>query len=141
MSGLVVFSVQKRVVDFATLAASATEDLILTDRVDLLLWREVDLRVQVYSHSLASGAGSISIIMLPQSFTPEDPGLAFVDPTAAATAAIVAATPTPAFLSMSATMLGTHGIAAMTRIIARGSRTSPGALNATLSVQLAVKDS
>ncbi len=145
MPGYILPALPKRVVDFATLATGSTEDLILADRIPLLHWRELTLRMQISSHSLGpggSGAGTIKIIVIPQSWTQEDPGVQFLSTSTTIAATIDNSTPTPpTFLTAPLVTIGSGPvIAAMARIVAQGNRTATGALNATLAIDFSTKD-
>jgi hypothetical protein len=140
MSGFVLPVLPKRVVDFTTLV-TGTEDLILADRVPLLHWRELTLRMQISDHSLSGGSGTIKIIVIPQSWTAEDPGVQFLSTSTTIAATLGSTTPNPAFLSAPLTTIGGGAvIAAMARIVAQGNRLAAGAINATLSMAFSTKD-
>src|SRR6266498_3972515 len=96
MPGYILPALPKRVVDFATLATGSTEDLILADRIPLLHWRELTLRMQISSHSLGPGGswvGRIKTMVSPQSWTQEDPGVQFLPTPMTIAATIDNATP------------------------------------------------
>ncbi len=78
MSGDIIRLVPKRVVDFSTLAIGSSQDLVLADRIDLTPWSDITMLARVHTHSLSNGAGSISILALPDGHTNEDPGLNWV---------------------------------------------------------------
>lgn len=141
MSGYVLPAIPKRVVDFTTLASGSSEELILADRVSVPFWRELTLLVQVYSHSLASAPGTIVVVAYPQSWTTEDPGLQFVDLTNSWSVTLSSSTPNPGFVTTAVPTTGNACIGHMTRIVARGTRTSgSAAINATISVEFSTKD-
>jgi hypothetical protein len=133
--------VPKRVLDFTGLSSGSTEDLILADRVELLHWREVTAQIRVSTHSLSSGAGTIAIRAAAQSWTEEDPTLAFFDDSNAWSVTITSATPSPAYLTFTIPTSGTACLGHMARFTARGNRTAAGALSAQLSLELSLKDS
>jgi len=91
---------------------------------------------RVHTHSLSNGAGSISILALPDGHTNEDPGLNFVGSDVLTQATITNATSSPAYLTAEGAAVGP-----MARIVARGTRTASGTLSATVSVDFSVKDS
>ena len=127
-------TIPKRVLDFNTLAIGSTQDVIIADRVPLLQWLVVSLMMQVHSHTLASSAGTIQILLASQSWTEEDPGLQFVA-TPVALFTLTSLTPNPGFVNAAAAGAGTSDIV---RLIARGSRSSAGALSATISGEFQV---
>jgi hypothetical protein len=143
MSGHIIPIVQKRKVDFATLANNATQDVILADRIDLVHWREVTMMVRVSEHTLNNGAGSITLSVLMQSWTAEDPSVVFLG-TLAQPADIVINSSSPLapyYATISLPMTGDIDcMTAMARIIARGSRSNAGALTATFSIEFSAKD-
>lgn len=139
MSGLALPVMPKRIVDFATLPVGGIQELVLSDRVGLVHWRELTLRVRVHSHTLV-GNNQIAIRVYPQSWTEEDPGIQFLA-TATTAASITASTPSPGLLSGSLPMLGASAIPAMARIVAVGTRTISGTMNAALSLEFSTKDS
>lgn len=139
MAGYIIPLVSKRVVDFSTLQVGGTQTAILIDRVDTLHWRQLTVVTRVHQHSLASGAGTITIQLIPQSWTREEPGLAFLGDVISQTL-IDASTPNPAFLSQGVPTYGAVCLAAMTRVVAVGARTAPGLMTAALSLEFSVKD-
>lgn len=134
MAGYTMSAVPKRTVDFAGLGAGLTQQLILADRVDLLQWREVTMLVNVYNHSLASGAGTLRIIAFGQSISADDPSLDFIDSTNFFAVSLNSATPSPAYIPLGDLF---HP---MVRVVAEGTRTGTGALNVTVGVDFSVKD-
>jgi len=120
-------TIPKRVLDFNTLATGSTQDLILADRIPVLNWDGVNLQIQVHSHTLASGAGTIKIIVANQSWTAEDPGLEFVN-FVVPQVTLDSSTSNPGFVEARVGVLSE-----MVRVLARGNRTSVGALSATIS--------
>ena len=100
MAGYTISAVPKRTVDFAGLDAGLTQQLILADRVDLLQWREATMLVNVYSHSLASGAGTLRIIAFGQSISADDPSLDFIDSANVFAVTLNGSTPSPAYLPL-----------------------------------------
>jgi len=130
----------KRLINFATLAVGATEDVIIADRLPLIHWRELTMLVHVHDHSLISGAGTIQIRAAAQSWTGEDPTLQFVSSSAVWTATLSSTTPNPTYQTVPIATTGTNCLGAMVRLFARGNRTGAGALNATISVDFSSKD-
>jgi hypothetical protein len=142
MAGQVIEAAPKRLVDFAGLSSGGTQDFILADRVPVPSWRELTLLVRVHSHAIASGAGTITIMAAPQSWTPEDPGLTFLTTpsTGWTQLALSNATLSPGFVTTNFIVGNANCTSAMTRLIARGNRTNTGTLNALISVAFSVKD-
>jgi len=142
VSEQLIMPVPKRVVDFSTLAIGGSGSLILADRVDVAWWREVTLLVNVFSHTLAGGSGSIAINAISQSWTPEDPGLEFVGGTPSwGPATIASGTVFGAYLSVPLPLsTGLHPLGHMTRIVASATRAAAGTLMAAISVELSLKD-
>jgi len=153
MSSARIPVVAKRKLDFTSLANGSTQDLLLADRQELTSWSYASLLVAISQHTLSNGAGTISILAIPQSFTDEDPASLFLSTIAFApeflpnTTAptfgvqIDSNTPSPGYLNTNLPMLGANCVGAMVRIIARGTRTaSAGTLQADVSVELAVTD-
>jgi len=70
----------KRTVDYATLPSPGSQDVVVADRIDVARWRELSLVVKVFTHSLVSGAGTITIMTLPQSWTKRIPGSSSLAP-------------------------------------------------------------
>jgi hypothetical protein len=140
MSGFALPVLPKYFLDFSTLANSATEEYILADRVPLLHWRELTMKVRVHSHSL-TGSNQIQFNVKPQSWTEEDPGIPFVSFTIAAFVVILSSTPSPALLTASIPTIGGAGsIAAMAQITVIGSRAGVGSMNANCSIEFSEKD-
>ena len=133
--GYVKNAVRKRTVDFAGLGSGLTQRLILGDRIEVLHWREITLLVRVHSHSLASGAGTIRVGTLGQSVSLDDANAEFIDPSSFNFVLLDSSTPSTAFISAPQT-----NIYPMFRLVAEGSRTGAGALNATVSVEFSCKD-
>jgi hypothetical protein len=136
VSGDVIHLVPKRLVDFSNLPSGSTQDLVLMDRVDLKRWPGVTMLARVHSHTLSNGAGSIVVFALPTGHTLEDPGVDFVGSIVPPAQAVIdSTTPTPAYLTSTALSIGPQA-----RIIARGTRTAVGTMQANLSVDLSVAD-
>jgi hypothetical protein len=142
MSGQVIPVTPKRLVDFTGLA-TGTQDFILADRVPIPSWREVTLLVRIHFHNIGSGVGTITIMAAPQSWTPEDPGLTFLTAPSTGWTQIPPLTntsPNPGYVTANFIMSGTNCTSAMTRLIARGTRTTAGNLSAIISVAFSAKD-
>jgi hypothetical protein len=137
MTGYIKHVSSKRTVDFATVASGQLQELLIEDRIDNLHWREATLVVRVYSHSLASGAGTISVGAYGQSVSAQDPSVEFIDTSAFYAVTITGSTPTPALLI---TPPLTNILYPVVRLVARGTRTATGALTATFSVDISAKD-
>jgi hypothetical protein len=132
----------KRLIDFATLGTSATQDLLLADRVELLDWRQVTLHVRVHSHTL-TGSNTIAIRVYPQSWTPEEPGQQFPAFTTPTVVTIGSATPSPALLTIAIPTVGDYSsgaIASMARFTAFATRGGAGAMQASITLELMAKD-
>jgi hypothetical protein len=129
----------KRQIDFASLATSGTQEIILADRVELISWRELTLKIRVHNHTL-TGSNAITVTVYSQSWTDEDPGIQFVTSTAAATWAINSSTPVPGEWDLTIPTLGTNAVAGMARITAVGSRAGAGTMQAALSLEMSVKN-
>lgn len=139
MAGIIQ-AVPKRTVDFATLAVGATQDIVLADEVNLPLNLEMSLGVRVHNHTLTSSAGTISIMAVPQLWTPEDPGLALVSTVPAGPPVVINGnTPSSTYCPRFLRTVGSNCVGPMTRVVARGSRTAAGALSATVSVDITAK--
>lgn len=139
MSGYVLPAIPKRLIDYATLV-SGTEDVILADRLSVPSWREVTLLVQIYNHTLGGTSNTIDIRVHPQSWTLEEPGLVFIDPTPLTILSVSSATSSPGYLEVAIPTTGTPCIGHMAYIVARGTRNTAGAFNATFSVEFSTKD-
>lgn len=137
MSGEIIRAVPKQSVDFGTLATGATEEIILADRVLAVHWRIQIMLIQVYTHSLAGGAGTIKMGLYPQAVSPDDPGITFIDPDSLQTLTMNSSTPSPAFLRF----VFPPPTTPLIRIVAIGTRVAAGQLNATVSAAMSVKDS
>jgi hypothetical protein len=94
----------------------------------------------LYSNNIASGAGTITVMAAPQSWTPEDPGLLFLTSPSSGWTQIALNNATQNYVTQAFTMGGANCTSALTRLIARGNRTNTGSLNATISVEIAAKD-
>lgn len=141
MSGYTFPILAKRIVTFNGIPNGTTQDIVLADRIDLAQWQELTMLVRIHAHSLGSGAGRITVLALPQSVTSEEPGLMFVSSTAAGPAvAIDATTASPGFKTGFLRTTGQNCVGKTVRIIARGSRTAAGAMDATISVELSAKN-
>ena len=131
---------QKQVLDFGNFATGVSFQTILADRLELLQWREITAVLNVHTHSLGSGAGTISVVFYQQSWSEEDPGTPFLG-SGAQTFTLNSSTPNPACLALALPMLGTtFALADMTQIRAFFSRSAAGPLNATISLRLFAKD-
>jgi len=135
MSAQVISVSPKRKFDFATLATGASDEHVVGDLIGVTPWREITMLVTVFNHTLSSGAGTIDVVIYARSQTAEDPGLIFQSSVTSLT--INSTTPSPAFLSVAVPTLSV-GDAVM--VTARGTRSAAGTLDATISVQLSVKD-
>jgi hypothetical protein len=134
MAGYVTTAVLKRTVDFGGLAVGNSAELILADRIDLLSWTMRTMMLRVFSHSLAGGAGTLSIVALAQSISAHDPGTDFIDRLINPTSILLnGSTPSPAYLTADV-------LNPMVRVVAQASRTGVGALNAIIAVEFSVKD-
>src|SRR5690242_16398185 len=89
MAGAVLPVIPKRFLDFATLPLNTSEDVVVADRVNLVHWRELHLRAEFHSTTLPTGS-SIQIIVFAQSWTPEEPGLEFLDTISAGSVTLTA---------------------------------------------------
>lgn len=140
MAGYLIPLISKRLVDFSTLAIGNSQTSVLADRVDTLHWREVTLRVRVHQHTLATASGTIIIGVLPQSWTSEEPNMAFLGPPVRESL-IDSGTPSPAFMVGDVPTFGDRAVLGpLARIVAVGQRTQVGALRAILSLDFVVKD-
>jgi hypothetical protein len=128
----------KRTVDYATLPNLGSQDIVVADRIDVARWRELSLVVKVFSHSLASGAGTITIMTLPQSWTEEEPGQQFVG-ASVASVVLNSGTPSPAYTVVGVALNGANCMTGMARVVARGDRSVAGPLNATIEVSFSAK--
>jgi hypothetical protein len=128
----------KRTVDYATLPSPGSQDVVVADRIDVARWRELSLVVKVFTHSLVSGAGTITIMTLPQSWTEEDPGQQFLG-ASVASVVLDSATPSPAYVVLAVAMSGANCMTGMARVVARGNRSVAGALSATIEVSFSAK--
>jgi len=135
MGGSVKSLIEERVVDFGGVPSGATQELILADAVEFIEWAEVSLMFRIHGHSLASGAGTIAIGAYGQSISADDPSLTFLD-TATSFYFVTLASGTP---TMAYFVVGNvnHPVV---RLVARGTRSAIGALNATISIEASVKD-
>ena|SRR5258706_4662653 len=140
MSGYIIPLVAKRKVDYASLPNPGQQDVILADRVEVIHWRELTVRVQVFDHSLISNAGTITVMVIPMSWTEEEPNQPFLSSISAGDVIIQNNTLTPAFLTKNLTTNGADCMTAMARVVARGIRSAGGAMNATISVDFSAKD-
>jgi microcystin-dependent protein len=139
MSEHVLPVLPKRSLDFGTLAVGASQDIIVGDRVELLHWRELSLKVRVHSHTL-SGSNTIAISVFPQSHTPEDPSVQWLSQGTSTFVTLSASTPSPALLTLAVpTASGVQPIAAMARVIATGSRAGAGTMQVSLTVEFSAK--
>jgi hypothetical protein len=127
----------KRLVDFSTLATPGGQEIVLVDRIELVRWRELSLKIRVHSHTL-TGTNTIAINVYPQSWTSEDPGMQFVAGVAATTS-FGASSLSPGEIDLTVPVLGTNNIAGMARITASGSRNGVGTMQATLSMEFSSK--
>ena len=134
MAGFVINAVPKRTVDFAQATAGVPQDVILADLVDILQWREATVLVKIHSCSVDVGAGYIAVGAYPQSVSAQDPAVEFLDRTTFPAIGIDSFTPSP-YLSFFVAP-----VAPMIRIVAQGNRAAAGALIATLSIDVSVKD-
>jgi hypothetical protein len=145
MSGEVLQICAKRVLNFTPVMNGTTEKLVLADRIYVAQWSDLVLKVQIHSNDIASSAGSIDIVVIPQSWTPEDPGIQFLDGggtgTASSTFTIDSSLTAPHYEEVSLKTRANPGaIGSMIRVAAAGSRTSPtGTIRAELSLEVSGK--
>jgi hypothetical protein len=142
MAGVILPVIPKRFLDFATLAAGGTQEVILADRVELLHWRELTLKVRLHNHTL-TGTNTVAIRVWPQSWTPEDPGVAFLTAGGVVSTTLGAATPSPGLLTLTIPTVGalaSGAIGAMARFTALATRTGAGTMQAALTLELSSKD-
>jgi hypothetical protein len=128
----------KRLVDFARVPSGASLTHVVADQIDIIPWRELTLLVNVHGHSLASGSGTITVCLLMQSVSLDDPSLEFIVPgigNELATVTLNGATPTPCYLSIPCASFA----AAMAQLVVIGTRASAGSLDAQLSMSLSAK--
>src|SRR5689334_17048766 len=116
MSRQILPTIPKRLLNFDGLEIGGSSNIVLAQEVELLHWRELTLMVQVHSHSLSSGAGSIYVAVVPMSRTIEDPSTAFLPSNFFLTAAIAAGVPSPTLLTLTLPTLGSGAIADMVYI-------------------------
>jgi hypothetical protein len=141
MSGLIIMAVPKRVVSFANLPVSTTQELVLADRIDLVDWRELTLILNVHGHSLGGTTNTIGIRAISQSWTAEDPKLEFLGDIFSVNIDSDTLIPELRFIPIAPFGYGGGVISAMARITALGTRgVNPGAMDATVSVQISAKD-
>ena len=133
-----IVSVPEMVFSFPGLA-NGSQQLTVLERIDLLQWRELTLRVHVHSHTL-TGSNVISVALYPQSWTEEDPGLIFIDANSAGGTTILASATSPCFQVAAISTLGADGIAALGALRVTGTRASGGTIKATLSIDICAKD-
>jgi hypothetical protein len=119
---------------------TGSQQITIAERIDLLQWRELTLRVRVHSHTL-TGTNVIAVSVLPESRTEEDPGLMFVGSMAAATTTIGASLVAPAFVAVPILTLGANAVAALGRLQILATRTGAGTMKATLSIDICAKES
>lgn len=132
----------KSVLNFATLPNPGTQEIVLADRVELLHWRELTLKVRVHSHTL-TGSNTIAIKVWGMSWTPEEPGFQFPVASTTNVVTLSSSTPNPGMLSLSIPTLGAFGsgaIPGMARFTALGSRASAGSMQAALTLELSTKE-
>jgi len=129
--------VPKLALDFTALA-SGTLEMVLADRIQLIPWRELELKVRVHSHNL-TGSNTITVNVYPQSWTDEEPGIQFVSSTVTASAQITASTLSPGELDVTIPTLASNAVAGMIRITAAGTRAGAGTMQAQLSIEVTGK--
>jgi hypothetical protein len=141
MAGYVIPCVSKQTISFAQAAGAGPT--IVADRVSLVRWREATLMLRIHSHTLTGGAGTISVSVIGQTTSVDDPGLAFLDDSTAVIRTYDATTPSPFFTTFGfseAFFAQPANFPPMFRVTAQGNRTGPGVLAITLSLALSVKD-
>ena len=143
MPGKVIRAVQKRLVNFSSLPSGASQEVILADRLDVLQWRELTLQVKVHSNGIAAAAGTISINSIAQTLSDDDPGVDFLDRSSVPNVLITSTTPSPGYLTTIISQVqpvgSVYGLANLLRLVAFGSRTGAGAINAVISVEVSAK--
>jgi hypothetical protein len=139
MAGVTFEAVPKRFVSYDGLDLGSQE-IILADKVEVLQWRKLTLLVKVYGHSLASGAGNIVIGAYPQTASVDDPNLEFIERTVLYGPTIDASVVAPAYFTTGLPVESLSCFGPLLRVVAFGTRLSPGAMSATVSVDVSAKD-
>ena len=121
--------------------SGGTQAVVLADKVELVHWQELSMMVKVHSHSISSGSGTISVVAQPRSWSEDDPSVAFICRAGPGLPVILNRdTLTSDVQTGFMRTMGPNCVGSMVRIVALGNRTSTGALNATISVDLSAKD-
>jgi hypothetical protein len=129
----------KKFLDFSTLPVGGSQEVVLADRVELLHWRELTLKVRVHSHTM-TGSNNVAIAVYPQSWTWEDPGIQWLTSGTSTFAVIDASTPSPGLVNLVVpTLSGAQPIAAMARLTAFAQRAGAGTMRATITLQFSTK--
>ena len=134
MAGYVINCVAKRKLDFSSLGVGLSQEMVLADYVDLIHWQNIVLLLRVHSHSVAVGAGSVTISIRGQSVSRQDPVVYFLDTTTSyPSTSIDSNTTSPAFVGM------TIPAVPMMQVFATGTRLSTGSIAAEISIDVSVK--
>jgi len=140
MAAAVLALMEKRVLDFSSLITGSSLDVVVAQRVEIWTWREVALKTRLHSNSIASGAGSIQIGWAPESWSEQEPDVAFIGVAGftfltAMDSTIVA----PRTFVDSIPVLGSPACSDYVRLIARGTRSATGTIKAELSLEFDCK--
>jgi hypothetical protein len=136
MPGTIRRIIPKRTLDFSSLRAGTTEEIVLAQGVNVSEWREVTLQIRTHSNSISGSGGQIDISVYADGRTSNDPGILFASSPAVKVMSITSTTTGPSY------QLGDCGspLGALLMVTAKGTKTSStAALAAAISVDLSLK--
>jgi hypothetical protein len=131
MAGIVQTILPKRLFDFGNLAVSATQTLVVLERIDISQYDDAILVVRTHDASLAGG--TISAFLVTDGWCDEDPAISFIGSSAIAGPVTIAAGPS---LGIS----GASIFGQFAALIVSGSRSVGSPLSATLSIDLCLRN-
>jgi hypothetical protein len=131
MSGVRLQLVPKRFYDFGTLQLSQAQTLFVVERIDVSQY--IDAVLVLRTHAVNLTGGTIQVFLSADGFTEDDPDLVFVPTTPLISLNVTS--PAPQLSTQLATVRGHYAVLGIV-----GQRTSNFALNATVSMDLILRN-
>jgi hypothetical protein len=142
IAGTILTVCPKRTFDFSALAIGGSQEVVLTQGVDLSTWREASLVVRLHKNSFGSYLGEIDVAVALEGRTDEESGMLFASPLTTFYPITVASSAATFYVGKVFTSAG-NTVGEMLKISVVGSRTSSGTANsiaADLSIDLVLKN-
>lgn len=137
MAGRVIRVFPLTALNFDNLATSSSITVVLTERIDVSLFREIDLLVRFHTGATLPTGATAVVKALVDGFTPDDPATDFATASAVASVSVQASTTFPYFGVAAAT----SAFGSMVRVVLVVTKAgTAGNLSFPLSVDLAGKE-